>query len=121
MRAEGRIDWGVIGREEFEAGVEALVVRAAERDPDRKAVPFDGRGGDGGRDIAIYRRDELEEIVQLKHFPEGFSSGWSASRKPQIKRWGYPLIQDTELFGSWEDLDGEDVSCGFFEAEGLHP
>jgi hypothetical protein len=47
---------------------------------------------------------------------------WTTPKQAAFRgEWGCPLNQDTDLVGSWEDLAGEDVFCGFVEEEGLHP
>lgn len=83
-----QIDWPRIGREQFERVVEALLVRVYRDDTEREAIPVDGRGGDGGRDVDVRLRedDSLEGIYQLKYFPEGFSGGFAKTRKAQIRR-----------------------------------
>jgi hypothetical protein len=81
-----RIPWDKLSQPEFDERVEALFVRMYQADPDREARIIDGRGGDGGQDIAIYHSGSLEEVAQLKCFPEGFSGGWAKTRRQQIKR-----------------------------------
>jgi hypothetical protein len=63
--------------------VEALIRR---RFKDASTVTVvDGRGGDDGIDILLVTHDGHRRILQLKYFPETFSSGWADSRRPQIK------------------------------------
>jgi len=82
---DDRIQWHQLTQPEYDERVEALFERMYERDPDRRIEVVDGRGGDGGHDIDIYYGDILEEIVQMKYFPEGFSGGHAKSRRSQIK------------------------------------
>lgn len=80
------INWRHIAKDEFEALVEALVVR--DRTMGRLVgQAVDGRGGDGGIDIDVRVKssNELVEILQLKFFPEGFSNGFK-TREKQIKK-----------------------------------
>lgn len=76
------VDWAHIGRERFDQIVEALFDRLYG-DADEFQV-YDGRGGDGGRDIYV-RQGKRVRIFQLKHFPEGFSSE-NRKRRNQIKK-----------------------------------
>src|SRR5690349_12165619 len=81
------LHWGALTRDEFERTVEALVVRVvASKQPHLVARAFDGRGGDGGIDIEVVDRDTNQrvQILQLKHFPEGFSGGFREVRRRQI-------------------------------------
>ncbi len=75
------IDWEKIGREKFDRAVEALI---AYRYQHAEVTAFDGKGGDGGRDVVVRQGDRVR-IFQLKYFPEGFSSKW-VQRRRQIKR-----------------------------------
>lgn len=84
MDPHSRIDWAHISRDEFEEYVEALLVRLYRSDPERSATVIDGRGGDGGMDVGVYKDDKPEHIYQLKFFPEGFSGGF-LKRRQQIK------------------------------------
>lgn len=81
------LQWGVLTRDEFERAVESLVVRViASEQPHLVARAFDGRGGDGGIDIEVVDRETNHrvQILQLKHFPEGFSGGFREVRRRQI-------------------------------------
>lgn len=82
-----QIDWSHLGREQFERVVETLLARMYRDDPDLRAEPVDGRGGDEGRDVDVVRRadDELEGIYQLKYFPDGLS-GERVKRREQVRR-----------------------------------
>lgn len=81
------VDWGRLPRDEFERIVNVLITRDGEERGYAALAPS-GRGGDDGIDIEL--RDQasgqIVQIYQLKHFPEGFSSGWSKSRRPQIRK-----------------------------------
>ncbi|MEU6858480.1 hypothetical protein AB0B28_06365 [Glycomyces sp. NPDC046736] len=79
------IVWNAIGQEKFDQIVNALLRRRYVEDPDRKAQPIDGRGGDQGKDCVVLYRGTIETIYQYKYFPEGFSGDWR-SRRTQIKR-----------------------------------
>lgn len=74
------VDWANLGQVEFDRTVEALVRhRFGER-----ARAINGRGGDDGRDIEVTFDDGRVWILQLKYFPEGFSSEWR-KRRTQIR------------------------------------
>jgi len=81
------VDWTRLERTDFERIVNVLITRDGEA-RGLTAVAPDGRGGDDGIDIEL--RDatsgRIVHIYQLKHFPEGFSSGWGKSRRPQIRK-----------------------------------
>lgn len=70
-----------MGRDAFDRAVEALI---AYRYPDADVRVFDGRGGDGGRDVVVRQGDRVR-IYQLKYFPGGFSSE-QRQRRRQIKK-----------------------------------
>ncbi len=80
------VDWTRLDRNEFERIVNVLITRDGEAHGFAAVAP-DGRGGDDGIDIEL--RDatsgQIVHIYQLKHFPQGFSSGWGKSRRPQIR------------------------------------
>jgi hypothetical protein len=76
------IDWDHIGRSKFDKIVEALLDRLYQDADEVRA--FDGRGGDGGRDV-IVRQGERLRIFQLKYFPGGFS-GAHGQRRRQISK-----------------------------------
>ncbi|GGK82241.1 hypothetical protein Sme01_38340 [Sphaerisporangium melleum] len=76
------IDWELLGQPRFDRIVEALLRRRYSEIADVRA--FDGRGGDGGRDVTVTQGTRLR-IFQLKYFPGGFSSGMK-QRRNQIKR-----------------------------------
>jgi hypothetical protein len=83
-------------------------------------------GGDGAALAVIFGQD-LAAVMRLHALPERVrDEGGQASTAQDLldicqEVWGCPLNQDTDLVGSWEDPAGEDVFCGFVEAEGLHP
>ena len=76
------IQWDRIGREKYDRVVEALYSRLY-KDADELRI-YDGRGGDGGRDIYVGKGKRVQ-IFQLKYFPEGFSSS-NGKRRAQINR-----------------------------------
>lgn len=75
------IDWNTLGQPNFNRIVEALI-RHRFGDTVRAV---NGKGGDGGIDVEIRPDGGGLWILQLKYFPEGFSSVWGSRRK-QIKR-----------------------------------
>ena len=78
------VDWHALGQKGFDRTVEGLFHRRFEADGE--VIAYDGRGGDAGKDIEVVSNDGKRRIYQLKYFPEGFSSGWARSRRPQIKK-----------------------------------
>ncbi|BBY28880.1 hypothetical protein MSEDJ_29760 [Mycolicibacterium sediminis] len=74
-------DWGTLGQPKFDRVVEAIV-RHRLGDSVRAV---NGVGGDEGIDIEINLDGGRLWILQLKYFPEGFSSVWGA-RRTQITR-----------------------------------
>lgn len=78
------IKWDQLTQPDFDNVVETLLL-ADNRDLEHNAFAVNGRGGDGGIDIQI-RRDGKLSIVQLKYFPEGFSGGWTKTRRAQIEK-----------------------------------
>lgn len=83
---QGRIDWKHVSEEDFNRVVEVLLSRMYHHPPASEVVVLDGRGGDGGIDVGVYVNDKIDQIFQLKYFPEGFSGGWGKARRPQIKK-----------------------------------
>lgn len=79
------IDWRAVDQAFFERLVEALAPRLFEG---RRTHAINGAGGDGGIDIAVVEPDgsRLHAVLQLKFFPEGFSGGFSTSRRSQIRK-----------------------------------
>jgi hypothetical protein len=77
------IKWEQLGQPTFDETVEVLITRRF-KNTGTVTVP-DGRGGDGGIDILYVGHDGHRRIFQLKYFPEGFSSGWARTRRPQIR------------------------------------
>lgn len=95
------IEWRVINEDRFNAVVETLLVRAfTDPSKNRQARAISGRGGDGGVDVGVWdtSTNELVEIFQLKHFPDGwpvrvkgrrtqitnsFEKAWSTHRPPK--------------------------------------
>lgn len=75
------VDWSTLDQPKFDRIVEALVRHRFGENV--RAV--NGRGGDGGIDIAITLDDGGLRILQLKYFPEGFSSEWQ-KRRTQIRK-----------------------------------
>src|SRR5699024_10425806 len=84
---EDRIDWSRISEDDFNRAVEALLVRDYTNEH-QVARAFDGKGGDGGIDVGVWRRSDnkILHIFQLKYFPEGFTGGYRAARQPQIRK-----------------------------------
>jgi hypothetical protein len=80
------LDWKRLTQPEFDRAVEAVLERVHRTsDPGCDVRAFDGRGGDGGRDVVVYGAEgEPDIIYQLKFFPEGFSNGFKPRRR-QIK------------------------------------
>lgn len=74
------LDWTKLDRDKWDRAVEALVFRHYAGN-DRQVKIFDGSGGDGGRDIEAVFNSGYRIIIQLKHFPEGFSSSWQSRRR----------------------------------------
>lgn len=74
------IEWSILGQQGFDRAVEALVLRRLGEGV--RAV--NGRGGDNGIDIELVQSGK-HRIFQLKYFPEGFSGGFKAVRRKQIK------------------------------------
>lgn len=83
---EGSIDWKHITEDDYNRIVEALVMRKYHQPPESTVEVIDGRGGDGGIDVVVYVADKINQIFQLKHFPEGFSGGFRENRRKQIKK-----------------------------------
>lgn len=84
---DGSIDWKHISRIDFDRVVETLLLRIYDDPPTTTAEVLDGRGGDGGIDVGVYDSSgKIKHIFQLKHFPEGFSGGFSDTRRRQIKK-----------------------------------
>ncbi|OBB73657.1 hypothetical protein [Mycobacterium sp. 852014-52144_SCH5372336] len=75
------LDWATLGQPTFDRVVEAMV-RHRFGDSVRAV---NGVGGDEGIDIEITLDGGRLWILQLKYFPEGFSSVWRA-RRTQITR-----------------------------------
>ncbi|WP_043650902.1 hypothetical protein [Cellulosimicrobium cellulans] len=78
--------WETCGRDAFDRAVELLLQRKHQAGPGT-AQAVDGRGGDGGIDVDVTEPDDtISTIYQLKYFPEGFSGGFSKTRRSQIKK-----------------------------------
>lgn len=75
------LDWDTLGQREFDRIVEALVRHRFGENV--RAV--NGIGGDDGIDIEVTFEGGRLWILQLKYFPEGFSSVWR-QRRTQISR-----------------------------------
>lgn len=79
------IDWQHLDQPRFDRIVEALLVRIHQGEPGAVVEVLDGRGGDGGIDVAVLIDGLIDTIYQLKYFPDGFS-GDHRRRRQQIKR-----------------------------------
>jgi hypothetical protein len=77
------IDWDHLSQPEFDRIVEALLDRLYDG-PDVEVIAYDGRGGDGGRDVLI-RQNGRSRIFQLKYFRDGFPAE-RRTRRRQITR-----------------------------------
>ncbi|MDM3974745.1 hypothetical protein QRB36_11255 [Mycobacterium marseillense] len=75
------LDWAALGQPTFDRVVEAM----ARHRLGESVRAVNGLGGDEGIDIEITLDDGRLWILQLKYFPEGFSSVWRA-RRTQIAR-----------------------------------
>lgn len=85
MKDDFLYPWATCGREDFERAVELLLQRKHQPGLGH-AQAVDGRGGDEGVDVDVTLADgTITTIYQLKYFPEGFSGGWSKTRRAQIK------------------------------------
>ncbi|WP_344100060.1 hypothetical protein [Myceligenerans crystallogenes] len=85
MRDDFLYPWTTCGREDFDRVVELLLQRRHQPGPGH-AQAVDGRGGDEGIDVDVtLPGGAITTIYQLKYFPEGFSGGWSKTRRAQIK------------------------------------
>lgn len=91
------INWSHLTQPEFDRRVEALVRREY---PDAQVDPRNGRGGDGGIDILVTEPDNTRTIFQLKFFPEGFTGGYAATRRRQIKK-SYAQAMRKEQPNQW--------------------
>lgn len=82
----GRIDWRHIDEKDFNALVEALLVREHTQ-AGVEAHALSGRGGDDGIDVEVRvkKTEQLIHTFQLKYFPGGFSGGLT-TRRAQIKK-----------------------------------
>lgn len=79
-----RIDWATIKEVDFNRVVEALLLKMHDREPGT-AVVINGRGGDGGIDVAVFDGAVARIIYQLKYYPEGFTGGYKKARQPEVK------------------------------------
>jgi Restriction endonuclease len=70
------VDWANLDQPKFDRIVEALVRHRFGE----KARAINGRGGDEGIDIAVTLDGGRVWILQLKFYPEGFSSVWGKRR-----------------------------------------
>ncbi|MEV4513802.1 hypothetical protein AB0K00_33195 [Dactylosporangium sp. NPDC049525] len=68
---------------EFDRRVEALLCRLYDG-PDDEVRAYDGRGGDGGRDVVV-RQGQRLRIFQLKYFRDGFGSERRTQRRQITK------------------------------------
>lgn len=105
------VPWDTIGQPRFDELVEALVPYQHPRGSRVDAI--DGRGGDGGVDVAVLEpdpatgkvvryRDEHGRLIvyQLKYFPQGFSGPFRDRRK-QIKRSLNQAIKHNPAMADW--------------------
>jgi hypothetical protein len=76
------IDWDHHTQAEFDRIVEALIRRLYDG-PGVDVVAYDGRGGDGGRDVVV-RIGRRVLLFQLKYFRDGFSDA-NRKRRRQIR------------------------------------
>lgn len=79
------LNWQHLDEPAFNRVVEALLVRHHRDDLSAHVYAVDGRGGDEGLDVVVEVDGVVAHVYQLKFFPEGFSGGFSKSRRPQIK------------------------------------
>lgn len=75
------VDWATLGQPTFDRIVEAVVRHRFGQSV--RAV--NGRGGDDGIDIEVVLGNGHLWILQLKYYPEGFSSVWG-KRRTEIKK-----------------------------------
>jgi len=80
------IDWRLTTEADFNRIVDALIVKEFMSQDRVEAASIEGRGGDEGIDIGVWRDGVLATIFQLKHFPEGFSGYHGKTRKSQIRK-----------------------------------
>ncbi|MGW0504057.1 hypothetical protein [Micromonospora sp. NPDC003241] len=73
------INWDHLSQPEFDLRVEALICRLYSG-PDDKVRVYDGRGGDGGRDVVVQQGQRLR-IFQLKYFRDGFGTERRTQRR----------------------------------------
>ena len=65
------VRWDRLGPDEWDDLVEVLIYRIYT-DGEHTVVIYNGRGGDGGRDIVVIDRNGYVRIFQLKFLPGGF-------------------------------------------------
>ncbi|MFG2058978.1 hypothetical protein ACGFI9_33645 [Micromonospora sp. NPDC048930] len=73
------INWDHLSQPGFDLRVEALLCRLYS-DPDDEVRVYDGRGGDGGRDVVV-RQGQRLRIFQLKYFRDGFGAERRTQRR----------------------------------------
>lgn len=79
-----RIDWETIKEVDFNRVVEALLLKL-HGGGSASAVAINGRGGDGGIDVAVLDGGVVRVVYQLKFYPEGFTGGFKRARQPEVK------------------------------------
>ena len=84
MTVPRTIDWTTISEDHFNEVVEALLVKEWTTPSGLRAEAIDGRGGDEGIDVGVWRGDSLVHVFQLKYFREGFSGYAKKTRRDQI-------------------------------------
>ncbi|WP_133754025.1 hypothetical protein ACF3NT_05640 [Naumannella halotolerans] len=77
------IDWDSMGQPEFDRIVEALIHRIEPADATVRA--YEGRGGDGGKDVEVLYPAGNRKVYQLKYFL-GRETGMGVSRRRQVKK-----------------------------------
>lgn len=82
--SKSRINWDKISERDFNHVVEVLLIKMHAKSPYKVDV-IRGAGGDTGIDVVVWQAQRALKIYQLKYFPEGFTGGFRAARRPQVK------------------------------------